>query len=48
MQNIAEQINGVELRIVNYGDGDYKNTAKPTENEIESVAAGYPRIKKKT
>lgn len=42
LQNIAEQ-NGVELRIVNYGDGVPDNTANPTENEIESVAAGYPR-----
>jgi len=42
LQNIAEQ-NGVELQIVNYGDGVPDNTANPTENQIESVAAGYPR-----
>tara|TARA_B100000212_G_scaffold269423_1_gene208775 strand:+ start:226 stop:5886 length:5661 start_codon:yes stop_codon:yes gene_type:complete len=42
LQNIAEQ-NGVELQIVNYGEGVPDNTANPTENQIESVAENYHR-----
>ena len=42
LQNIAKQ-NGVELRVVNYGEGVPNNVANPTENQIESVAAGYRR-----
>ena len=45
LQNIAKQ-NNVELQIVNYGrerDAVPDNEANPSEDQIEQVAAGYPR-----
>ena len=41
LQNIAEQ-NGVELQIVNYGDGTPDNFS-PSSSQIERVAEKYPR-----
>lgn len=41
LQNIAEQ-NGVELQIVNYGDGVPDNFS-PSSSQIERVAEKYPR-----
>ena len=42
LQNIANQ-NGIELRVVNYGEGVPNNVANPTENQIKSVAEKYRR-----
>ena len=41
LQNIAEQ-NGVELQIVNYGEGDPENFS-PSSSQIERVVEKYPR-----
>ena len=42
LQNIAKQ-NGVELRVVNYGEGVPENVAEPTEKQIKEVAEKYRR-----
>ena len=42
LQNIAKQ-NGVELRVVNYGEGVPENVAEPSKKQIEEVAKRYRR-----